>query len=83
MFSFQIDRFTQETDVKTVNQADTRYQIGTNDEYGGANFSYLFSDHINKDFVAGQTRDQKVNAATLGDTGNSLWADSMSWRVTA
>jgi hypothetical protein len=72
-FNFQIDRFTQENDINSVNQTDTRYQIGTNYEYGGATFSYVFSDRINKNIVAGQTRDQKNSAGTVGYTGNSLW----------
>ena len=78
--TFQLDRFTQENDQKSVNQSDTRYQVSTSYEYGGATFSYLFSDRINEDFAAGQTRDQKVNSATLGYTGTNLggWLDVLA-----
>jgi len=72
-FSFQVDGATQQNDVKSIDQSDIRYQISTNYDYGGATFSYLFSDRVNEDFVAGQTRDQKSNTGTLGYTGTSLW----------
>ena len=74
--SFQIDRATRVNDAKPsgANQADTRYQVTTDYNYGGATFSYLFSDRIDQDFALGQTRDQKSNTGTFGYTGNSLWA---------
>jgi len=73
--SFQIDGSTRQNDVKpkSVDQADTRYQITTDYNYGGFTSSYLFSDRINEDLVTGQTRDQKSNTGTLGYTGTSLW----------
>ena len=71
--SFQVDGATQQNDVKSIDQSDTRYQITTDYTYGGLTSSYLFSDRINNDFVLGQIRDQKSNTGTLGYTGNSLW----------
>ncbi|MGE5303060.1 MAG: hypothetical protein ACM3TN_07000 [Alphaproteobacteria bacterium] len=74
-FTFQVDRFTKENNEhpQSINETDTRYQLGTNYDYGGATFSYLFSDHLNDNLVVGQNRDQKVNTANLGYTGTSLW----------
>lgn len=73
--SFQVDRFDQKNDLKpkSVDKADTRYQLGTDYSYKDFTFSYLFSKQINENFVSGQTRDQLSHLGTLGYSRPSLW----------
>jgi hypothetical protein len=76
--SFQVDRFTSVNDLtpKSVNKSDTRYQVMTDYNYEGFNFSSLFSDRINDDLVTKQTRDQKDFLGSLGYT-RSNWGGWM------
>ena len=70
-FSFQVDRATSEDDrsPKIRDTEDRRYEVSTQYGFGGADFSYTFSDRVREDNANRLTRYQETHLGTMGYTG--------------